>query len=754
MIKRYKNLKNTPKLLLGISIIIILSIIMAGISIYVLNDVDSKYNALQASVQEELNLAKDAGSSFAKLRRYNLAMNFYQDDMTTVKNSHNDFTSEYQSAVSKLQQIKTVVEADTLILDEEYKQSVSAEVDQLLQGFEDYKNLGDRTYSAISEGRFDEARSIVDEGAQVANTFNTTLESFIEKTYTDYQNFSDDVTSYSGRMMILLWIIVIAVVILSVLIAIAMAAIISRPIRKLSALAKEVSEGNLDITVSSNFKDEVGSLTNDIGNVVDTFKRLLLEIEETTAALNAGDIDAKIDGTKFHGDYQKVADAINTMSSGLVNDTLQCLECTAAYANGDFEKTARRLPGKKALLHETFDLMQKNLKDVNRDINSLVNSASRGDLSIKIDSEYYQGGWKEIGNGLNNLVQAVDAPVSEVADVLGEVAKANFSQTITGDYEGQFGLMKDAVNKTVINTAGYIEDINNVLNKMAQQDLDIKITKDYMGDFESIKESLVLIVDTFNRLIREFAVSSEQVAAGARQISESSMTLAQGATEQASSVEELNATLESIAVQTKNNAANAKKSSELALETKQDSIVGKDEMGKMLQSMSDISDASQNISQIIKTIEDIAFQTNLLALNAAVEAARAGVHGKGFSVVAEEVRNLAAKSQQATLETTELINRTLEIVSHGTKIADSTSTALNKIVEKISDIAEIIGEVSSASDEQEQSIAQVNMGISQISDVTQANTATSEESASSAQELSSQAEVFKNAISKFNLIRG
>jgi methyl-accepting chemotaxis protein len=175
------------------------------------------------------------------------------------------------------------------------------------------------------------------------------------------------------------------------------------------------------------------------------------------------------------------------------------------------------------------------------------------------------------------------------------------------------------------------------------------------SEFDIMGKALEELVSKFHDLTASIISASDQVASGANLVSNSSMVLSQGATEQASSVEQLTASLQEIASQTTMNANNAQKANELVQNARSDAETGNSQMKDMLNAMEDISTSSSSINKLIKVIDDIAFQTNILALNAAVEAARAGQHGKGFAVVAEEVRNLAAKSAQAAKETTDLI---------------------------------------------------------------------------------------------------
>ncbi|WP_309121684.1 methyl-accepting chemotaxis protein [Paenibacillus sp.] len=298
-----------------------------------------------------------------------------------------------------------------------------------------------------------------------------------------------------------------------------------------------------------------------------------------------------------------------------------------------------------------------------------------------------------------------------------------------------------------------IQTLVEASRKVADGDLNVDIdirTKDEIG---TLAQAFGAMTDSMNEVLHNIANASEQVASGSRQVSEASQELSQGSTEQASSIQQLTASMEQIASQTKQNAANAAQANRLAISASEDAEQGNGQMKEMLAAMEQINESSGNISKIIKVIDEIAFQTNILALNAAVEAARAGQHGKGFAVVAEEVRNLAARSANAAKDTTSLIEGSIKKVEAGTRIANDTAAALEKIVGGVGKAADLVGSIANASNEQASGILQANQGIAQVSEVIQANSATSEECAAASEELSGQSEQLKEMVGKFRLKR-
>lgn len=343
-------------------------------------------------------------------------------------------------------------------------------------------------------------------------------------------------------------------------------------------------------------------------------------------------------------------------------------------------------------------------------------------------------------------------PLAVIRDEMEEIAAGNLSGTSKMEPDtSEIGMLVNSMRKTKDTMNAYIHDISEKLGQMAQGDMRVTVELDYIGDFKPIKTAIEKISSSLRETLLQIQESAEQVLTGANQVSAGAQSLAQGSTEQASTLEELSASFMAVSNQVKANANYSKEAEEMA-EGAAHAIAGSDQrMSDLMDAMEEVNRHSSNISQIIKSIEDIAFQTNILALNAAVEAARAGEAGKGFAVVADEVRNLAGKSAVAASDTTQMIESTIQAVNNGMEISREAVEDLHKLVESAEKTTELVKSVSEGSQGQAAAIGEVELGVEQITSVVQTNSATSEESAATSQELSSQAMMMRRLVERFKV---
>ncbi len=332
-------------------------------------------------------------------------------------------------------------------------------------------------------------------------------------------------------------------------------------------------------------------------------------------------------------------------------------------------------------------------KDAERQIQALIDAATEGQLDTRIDATNYDGFMKNLGNGINNLMEAVVEPLKEGKRVMTSLAEGDLTQTMSGEFKGEFAELRDAINTSVTNLLNMVNDIN---------------------------------------------LASGSISSGASEIATGNTDLSQRTEEQASSLEETASSMEEMTSTVRQNADNARTANTLASTASDQASKGGEVVSNAVAAMSEINSSSKKISDIIGVIDEIAFQTNVLALNAAVEAARAGEQGRGFAVVAGEVRNLAQRSAGAAKEIKSLINDSVEKVDEGSKLVDESGKTLEEIVEAVKKVSDIIAEIAAASQEQSSGIEEVNKAISQMDEMTQQNAALVEEAASASESMEEQ----------------
>jgi methyl-accepting chemotaxis protein len=446
---------------------------------------------------------------------------------------------------------------------------------------------------------------------------------------------------------------------LAILFGLAIARGITRPLAQGVEMMQELGRGHLDQRLRMNRRDEIGALAVAMDNFADD---LQTNVVGTMGRIASGDTTVDV---QKKDDRDEIAPALKR--------TMETIRAVVA------------------------------------EVAELSRAAVEGRLAARGDVSKFQGGYREIVQGVNETLEAVTSPISEASYVLEQVA---------------------------------------------QRDLTARVQGEYQGDFARLKESLNQAVTNLDEGLQQVTMAVEQVASASSQIGTGSQSLAQGASEQASSLEEVSSSLQEMASMTRQNSGNAKEARGMAEGARSGANQGLESMTRLSEAMERIKASSDSTAKIVKTIDEIAFQTNLLALNAAVEAARAGDAGKGFAVVAEEVRNLAMRSAEAAKNTANMIEESVKNAENGVELNEEVLKGLQEITAQANKVGEVMGEIAAASEQQTQGIDQITSAVDQMNGVTQQTAAGSEESASASQELSAQAEELRSLVTRFKIGSG
>ena len=527
---------------------------------------------------------------------------------------------------------------------------------------------------------------------------------------------------------------------------------VAKSIKSLAEAAAEVSEGDFNFHLATERSDEIGMMFNSFDKMIQTINVLTDEMEYVTVAQSEGVLATLMDESVYNGRFKEIAGLVNSMITEQNQLTSSAINCVYEIGNGSFNSAAPKFPGDKAVLNNTIGLLRQNLFNVHEEISLLTNRVADGDLESRANGSRFKGDWSNLMEGLNSLMSAITVPVNETMSVLDKISEGDFSVSMRGNYKGDYQKIKTCVNTMIGDIGGHIREISAVLTSLSSGDFTVHIHAQYKGEFQLLKDSINLIADNLNQIMSEIKTAAEQINLGSKQISDSSQVLSGGATDQTTAVDTLNLLMSEFAEIIKENTEHAGQAGVLSKDVDQAAAIGNNEVKSLLSAMGEISRSSESISSILKIIEGIASQTNLLALNAAVEAARAGEHGKGFAVVADEVRSLAYRSQNSAQESKQYISMSTEKVKTGSDAVQATSETLNKIIEIIAAVSDSISNIVNLSKRQAEKMEEFRQNMTEISNVTITNSSISQEFAATAQELSSQADIFYEKLGKFKVI--
>ncbi len=353
-----------------------------------------------------------------------------------------------------------------------------------------------------------------------------------------------------------------------------------------------------------------------------------------------------------------------------------------------------------------------------------------------------------------NIAVNISKPLQQLGNRLDTFAKGDlFSEFPVAETEDEVAEMVTSAKEMAEALKFIISDLEAILGRMAESDYTVnsKDSSRYIGDFKQLIDSTKQLKDGMVETMKFIEESSVQVTAGSHNLAETSTSLAEGATEQAGAVEELQAMITTIAEASEKAAASAEEAYHQSQKYADMADKSSADMREMVEAMARINETSQKIGNIISEIEDIAAQTNLLSLNASIEAARAGEAGRGFSVVADQIRQLAEQSSKSAVDTRSLIEGAMLEIENGNKVADRAVASIEAVVEGVREVADSSKELSVASMNQAATMKEAEAGVNQISDVIQTNAAVAEESSATSQELSTQAASLDALIAKFTL---
>ena len=532
------------------------------------------------------------------------------------------------------------------------------------------------------------------------------------------------------------------------------------PLNLAAEYIDRIAKGDTPPKITEEYKGDYNEIKNNLNSCIDSISILVDEIGVAISGAKTGNLSARTNPDRTYGVYRKLLRGVNDTLDAVIKPLNVAAEYIDRISKGDMPPPITEdYTGDFNEIKNNINVCIDEITHLITDSTTLAQFARDKKFDIRADVSQHNGAFRTIISGVNDTLDIILGNINEMFSLLKDVdglvehaLKGRLSARVNVDnHNGQLAKIAISLNEMLNAIMKPINEEVDCLQEMAKGNLTVRMYGDYEGDYAIIKDSLNATLDSFNELLSQVLTSAEQVISGVHQIADASQTLSQGANEQASAITEITALTTELTSQIIMNAEISVQANTLSEDALKYAENGNSQMNEMMTAMSAISDSSRNISKVIKVIDEIAFQTNLLALNASVEAARAGKHGKGFAVVAEEVRNLASRSATAAKDTTELIENSIIKSENGADIATKTATSLKDIVGIVNKVTDLISEIAAASNAQAQGMSQIHSGIEQIEKVTVENTASSEESASAADGLSTQAYSLHDMLKNFKL---
>jgi methyl-accepting chemotaxis protein len=521
--------------------------------------------------------------------------------------------------------------------------------------------------------------------------------------------------------------------------------------KKAMTCVRAFGEGNFEAPLES-FPGKKTFINDTVEQVRKNLKALIKDAYWLAEQAQEGNLSARADADRHHGDFRTIIAGINLALDSIVIPMQETIAQITKYSHGEVSgELNSEYKGEFAELKKRLNNLGLTIKEVIDSCDYVRNEHDKGEIDIMIAADRFKGDFGKMAATINKaLASHIELNKKTIACVK-EFGEGNFEAPLE-KLPGKKAYINDTIEQVRSNLKGLIADTG----MLAEAALDGRIqaradASMHHGDFRKIIEGINATLETIVTPIITVKTAVDSISTAAKEISAGNTDLSHRTEQQAASLEETASSMEQLASTVKQNAESAKHANQMALVASEVASKGGGMVGQVVDTMSSINESSRKIADIISVIDGIALQTNILALNAAVEAARAGEQGRGFAVVASEVRNLAQRSAAAAKEIKELISDSVEKVEDGSKLVNETGRTMEEIVSSVNRVTDIMADIAAASAEQSSGIDQVNNAVTQMDEVTQQNAALVEQAAAAAESLEEQAATMAQTIALFRL---
>ncbi|WP_423178530.1 MULTISPECIES: methyl-accepting chemotaxis protein [unclassified Stenotrophomonas] len=694
--KWFQDLPIARKLAVGFTLTTLMTVVLGAFALVRLSEANAQLSAMASNDIPSVQYLGEVRSQLGEFRTYELAQLSMLDQPEKVA----DYNKRMDDTAAVVrEQLAAYAKLPAGAKERELYRAVQADVDGYFAAnakLREAATAGDGVVARqISDDQSRPLRRKAFEDLKALGAYSSSL----------MQGKIDNANATHRNSMLA----IIAAVVLLVVVAATLAAVISRavvgPLGKAVNAIQAVARGDLSVTTQSTGKDEAGRMLAATADMTAMLRRFS-EQTQLMAQMHAGpDISHRIP-EDFPGVYGQLASGINTVIFEHLDAIVDAIEVLNQYAIGNLAPDARRLPGSRAILHESMDAAKASLLAINTQIQQLASAAAAGDFSQRGDAQRFDHDFRVMIEQLNSMMQVADGNLGQLSQLLQSIAAGDLTARMDGQFNGVFARMRDDANTTV-----------------AQ----------------------------LTQIVSQIQASASSITLAAGEIASGNSDLSRRTEQQAANLEETAASMEELTSTVRQNAEHARQANQLAIGAHGVASQGGEVVGQVVTTMSAIEASSKKIAEIISVIDGIAFQTNILALNAAVEAARAGEQGRGFAVVASEVRTLAQRSAAAAKEIKGLIDDSVGKVAEGSSLVHQAGSTMGEIVASVQRVTDIMAEISAASQEQSAGIEQVNQTVVQMDETTQQNAALVEEATAAARAMEDQAVQLGEAVARFRL---